>query len=697
MNAVRRPQRTLLPRSQRGVIAITSAVMMIALLAFLAITVDTGRLFLEKRTIQSQADLAALETARLYCRDQSMDDIARLAAAKETLAANRNNFIGDMDNVQVDLGRIASPADETGKFKLFTPDTTGKAIRVTLTRTVQASLFSMLTPGGPTTLTLRTQGVAEACQPLASLHIRSNLLTVDSSQSVLLNSVLGGLLGTTLNLGVGQWDGLINTDLNLLNYLDALAVNLGLDVGDYDSVLNTQLSINDFLLVAADVLQAGGNASTLTLTALQDLQLAIPPATPLLSLGELLQIQTASPDTALDVGLQLMQLVQGSIQLANSKSAIAADIPVSLLGLVDATIRLQVIDPPNLTAVGDPKLASEAPYSSDGIYVRSAQIRTFVSLDLPIVGATLNTLTGLLTSPLLTGVSGVLSSLLSLDILGVLQGLGCVVYCDIQKDLLDIQVLSSPRLDILLEAGGGDGRVTQYDCDEGDKTLETLATTSAVSIKAGRMGSTMADAATNAFAEEEPSVSPVPILDLGTKRIRYQCTILLICWTQYWDGDSWTNNPADAVRDAFTGGGLGLRLDTDLLSGSQTLNFVNSPSDEFLPEFGIEPGENAYQSLNSDSLVSGLENNLLGLELEFYEPNAAGDGIGINLLGGLLYLVGSAANALTDAVSAILTSVLSPILTAIVDQLLNVLGIGLAETEIGATMSCESDQVKLVM
>ena len=112
---------------------------------------------------------------------------------------------------------------------------------------------------------------------------------------------------------------MINTDLNLLNYLDALALNLGLDVGDYDSVLNTQLSINDFLVVAADVLQAGGNASTLTLTALQDLQLAIPPATPLLSLGELLQVQTASPDTALDVGLQLMQLVQDTIRLYSNE------------------------------------------------------------------------------------------------------------------------------------------------------------------------------------------------------------------------------------------------------------------------------------------------------------------------------------------------------------------------------------------
>ena len=66
MRPVRRSETIRLPREQRGVIAIASAVMMIALLAFLAITIDTGRLFLEKRTLQSQADLAALELSLIH-------------------------------------------------------------------------------------------------------------------------------------------------------------------------------------------------------------------------------------------------------------------------------------------------------------------------------------------------------------------------------------------------------------------------------------------------------------------------------------------------------------------------------------------------------------------------------------------------------------------------------------------------------
>jgi uncharacterized MnhB-related membrane protein len=134
-----------------------------------------------------------------------------------------------------------------------------------------------------------------------------------------------------------------------------------------------------------------------------------------------------------------------------------------------------------------------------------------------------------------------------------------------------------------------------------------------------------------------------------------------------------------------------------LLAGSETLNFANNPSDDYLPEFGVDPIDEAYQSVDTQSLVDNLEGDLLGLNLEFYAPTNSGDGITGNALGGLLFLVGSAANALTGAVEAIITSTLSPLLTAIVNQLLDALGVSLAETEVGAAMTCESDRVKLVM
>lgn len=698
MTAPGRYTKTLtLGHRQHGVITLTLAALMLAITAFLALSVDTGRLFLEKRTLQRQADLAAIETSLAYCRDQSLDDSELLATAQAALASERNNFRGDTSGISVLLGQVSSVEDGNGgRFKQFSADTDGKAVQVSLSRSVRASLFGSLVPSGSNTITLQAQGTALACQPLASLHIRSSLLSIDTSDSALLNGALGGLLGTTLNLSVGQWDSLLSTNLVVLDYLDALAINLGLSAGDYDGVLAANLGLGSLLDIAADVLEADGNA--LAVTALRDLALAIPGGLSTLSLGDILEIQSGAPEAALDIGLQVLQLVQGSIQLANFQSGIVADLPISLLGLANATVRLQITEPPTIMAIGNPELAANDPYGPDAIVVRSAQVRTFVSLELPIIGATLATLTSLINdNPLLSGIAGTVGSLLSLDLLDLLGSLSCLIACDREEDLLDIEVLSSPRLDLLVEAANGEGRVNDYLCDAGDKSLDALASSSAVSLLAGQLGSDMENASDNAFAQASPSVEPLPILDIGSKRVRYQCTLLLLCSTSYWDGSGWTSDPDSAQRNAFTGGGLGLSLDTDLLSGSGTLNYLNTPSEDYLPEFGILPTDNAYQSIGSQSLVDNIEGDLLGLNLEFYAPNASGDGIEGASMGGLLSLVGAVAGALTSAIDGIISSTLSPLLAAIIDDLLNALGVSLAETELGAAMTCESDKVKLVI
>ncbi|PTA84212.1 hypothetical protein CWM66_28400, partial [Kosakonia sp. H7A] len=45
-----------------------------------------------------------------------------------------------------------------------------------------------------------------------------------------------------------------------------------------------------------------------------------------LKLGDILQMQTGLPSTALDANLQLFQLLQAVIQLSNSNSAVAASV-----------------------------------------------------------------------------------------------------------------------------------------------------------------------------------------------------------------------------------------------------------------------------------------------------------------------------------------------------------------------------------
>ncbi|WP_373096600.1 pilus assembly protein TadG-related protein, partial [Zhongshania sp.] len=319
-------------RQQRGVMTILAALTLTTLIAFLALVVDTGRLYLEKRTLQKNADLAAIETALLYCRDQELDEAGRRAIALDALSASRNNFLGEEGDIIVKLGLVGAAIDENGaNSKSFTEDNSGKAIQVTLSRTVPASLFESFSFGGNDTVTLSRTAVAQACQPEALVSLDSSILSIDSSQSALLNSVLGGFLGSAVSVSVGEWNGLLTSNINLLSFLDALAIDLGVTAGSYDEVLGTSISLADLLDVAADVLTSDGNI--IAASGLQALVLAIPVATPPIQLGELISVQTGAPDAAFDIAISALDLTQASIQLANTKNALVADIPAGLLGV----------------------------------------------------------------------------------------------------------------------------------------------------------------------------------------------------------------------------------------------------------------------------------------------------------------------------------------------------------------------------
>jgi uncharacterized membrane protein len=532
--------------------------------------------------LQKNADLAALETALRYCRNQEIDvdllTLANLQAQGEVFSPERNNFQGDVS---------------------FTASLDGNAVEVTLTREVPASLFERLLPDHAP-LTLRAVATAKACEPTAQLTIRNNTaLSVDSSESDLLNAVLGGLLGTTLSLDVGDWNGLLNTNINLLSYLDLLAIELGIADGEYNSVLTTDVELADLLSVAADVLNLE-TGSEVAINALSAIESTIPITIPPIKLGDLIVVQPESDESALDVGIKLMELVQGSIQLANSETAIAATIDSSLLGLAGVLIQLKVSEPPQISAIGNPQDAQENPLGPNKIYVRSAQVRAFVSF--------------MTTLPL--GLSEVIPA----------------------------------RLDILINVSNAEAYVTNHLCSGGEKTLGVDSATSVAGIKIGSLGGTQEQAAINAFASADPAVNLAKIIDLG-----------LI--------------------------GIGFYLDTDLLdSDTLELNFNNSPSDDYLPEVNEVLTDSAYKSVTAENILAGLSDALAELEIKPTGPVGAV----------LSLLVDPILNLLTSTLDTVLLSVLSPILDPILNSLLNLLGIDIAEAEVGAALTCENDKVRLV-
>ena len=70
------------------------------------------------------------------------------------------------------------------------------------------------------------------------------------------NQLIGGLTGSKVSLSAMDYRRLIDLDINLLEFTDALSTDLGVEVGDYDQLLATQVDAGRALRVLERV--AGG-------------------------------------------------------------------------------------------------------------------------------------------------------------------------------------------------------------------------------------------------------------------------------------------------------------------------------------------------------------------------------------------------------------------------------------------------------
>lgn len=676
------------PARQSGSVIILAALGISLTVILLSIT-NIGFLYFYKREYQKTADLAAMAGARqLISQNGSVSCTNNATPAAQASAAR--NMGSKPYQLVITCGKwdpSATPAFDTS---VSTADM--DAVRAVVSGTPPSFLPFVEAP------VITAMATALADQPVAALNIESTLAAIDSSKGALLNALVGGLLGGSVNLSAGAWNGLLNTDVNLLRYLDALALELGISAGNYDQVLGADVTLGQLLSVAADVLNQGGGSggSTADVGAalgglLQLANLNLPGFTPLLHLGDLINLQTGTPTSGLDLGLNLLQLVEGSVQLASSQCAVCATVPISLPGVAGINVRVKVIEPPQGPSIGNPALAVMDPLGPNRIYVRTAQVRTLISVDLPIAGSVLSGVQSLLNDTVISGITNTVNDLLSLNLLGLLQSLSCLVYCDIQRDIIDIQVLPSPRLDVNLDAGSGQAYVNDYDCSN-TKSLSVPTKTAAAELRVGKMGDSAADAAGKVFSSSAPpTVEPVPLLDIGTRYVRYQCSLLLICGTTWRTASgTWTNDKSLSQRIAFAGGGIGVKADVPVAGSNTTLTYTDPPSGG-LPNLGESP---AVQTVTSTNIVNSLSNTLNGLQLQFYPPS--GSSVGTSGLGNVLTLVGSVVNTLVSTLTGIISGVLSPLLDPLLNLLLTGLGVDLNKVDVGANMTCQGSGATLV-
>lgn len=533
------------PARQRGAIGLMGAFTLGIALLFLLLVVDSGRLYLEKRKLQRVADTAALEAVSRGGKCAPPNNSAVQFATESAL---RNNFSTDANRTLVTAcGTLSTGADFMRSFSA--DPSKADAIRVIATHRVATSIaHGILTlfssqPVSLTTLLSATAVAAAPAPPVATLTVRSTLLTVDSTKSAALNALIGGLLGGKLQLDAVGWKGLINTDISLLSYLDALAIRLNVSAGNYDQLLKTDATVGQLIQAAIDVLKLGGDAVKVVINNLETIKL-IAPGTQILHLGDLIKIQNGTDKSALDVNLQLFNLIQGFVQLSNKASAVAVELPVDVLGLLNVTVKTRVIEPAQISAIGNPQLIATQP-----ITVRTAQVRTLISVKLPVIDG-LNKVVELVT-----------------NLVGFLLG-------------SSLDPVIGTQIDVALEAASGSSYVTGYRCNgPADKSLSVSGTTSAVRLMVGQIDPK------NLFSSTETlKVEEFPLLDLGAKA----------CSKGVCD-----------PRQPYAVGGLSLRIDSSVAKTTRNHVYTSPPEVKQPPSFFSFSASNVVGSLSD--MLKGIQ------------------------------------------------------------------------------------------
>ncbi|MBS1211879.1 MAG: uncharacterized protein H6R26_495 [Proteobacteria bacterium] len=346
---------------QRGAIGLFAILVMLLAVLFTALALDTGRFAMEKRRLQKIADLAALDASRSLC---SVKDVYAEAQA----SAVRNGYTG---NLNAEGGvKVGTTTTNAAGIREFTEASaaSANAVEVTVRAAVPASLVAGGLLGGQVNLT--ATGTARSGEdPIAGISAGSFLLRVDTSKSGL-DSLLGGILGTTVNLDLVSYQGIAAANLSLLNLIQTHG-----GIGTVKELLELNLGIVDWIkLMATALANKGDDAAAVALNQLALLAVG----NPNLRLGDLLKVTADDPQSAANAQVNALDLLALGAEVANGSHAIDLTTGIAIPGVTSIGLRLWVIEPPQI-AIG-PAGKDEA--GNWKTQVKTAQIRLGITLTL---------------------------------------------------------------------------------------------------------------------------------------------------------------------------------------------------------------------------------------------------------------------------------------------------------------------------
>lgn len=338
--------RTLL-KDRRASISIASAIAMTMLIGAVALAVDVGSFYLDRRKLQGIADAAALAAAGRPGQER--------AAAERIIAANCacNIVIASL------VPGTYRPDPAVQAEQRFSPGGLAQnAIRIVLTRDRPMYFGRFLTGRNDTVISASATG---ARRGYAAFSLGSRVAAVHGG---LPNALLSSLTGSHVNLSVMDYNALAGADVDLLAFSDALRTQLNADVLTFGQTLDTQATLPQVLSALAA--STDGQASA----ALG--QLATSAAPKALFPSRAIDLGPRSSSIRIDeanpVKVNAMSLLRSMLLLANANRQIDLSVASNLPGGSGVDIALLVGEPPAdspLIAITD----------TPDVVVRTAQVR----------------------------------------------------------------------------------------------------------------------------------------------------------------------------------------------------------------------------------------------------------------------------------------------------------------------------------
>ncbi len=344
--------------SQRGAVAVFAAVALLAMLTATLVAIEIGRMYAARSELQKQANLAALDAARLVsgCSVDGSSGSYDAPSSADLLTFVQQALVGnglpaDLLNglPQVDVGiidrRTGVDGPEGMRYLAIDPED-AQAVRVTLRRQFPQPLLPLL-PYDESRVMVASATAGQLA--VGSFYLGSGLLNFDGG---ILNALLSGLLGGNVSLSVADYNGLVGVGVSLEN----LATAINLDVKD----LSDPIALGAATPVLSDVI--GGLAGSLSGTASAGVVAVLQQLAATAQAGHDSQVPIASLLGAVDgdageapfVNLLDLLIALGAAASADETGTvppIALPVSLGLPGIASVSTFVQIGEPPQFSGM----------------------------------------------------------------------------------------------------------------------------------------------------------------------------------------------------------------------------------------------------------------------------------------------------------------------------------------------------------